>query len=488
VNAPLRRVAMAALGLFALLFLNLNYVQFVRADALRENPNNRRLIIERYGRERGQMLAVDHPIVTNVETKGQYRFQRKYVDGPLYAHVTGYYSLYFGAAGLEKSFDRQLSGDDDSLFVRRLSDLVTGREREGATLRLTLRDDLQKLAAEQLSGRNGAVVALDPKTGALLAMVSTPTFDPSAISSLSAKTAQGAYDAAIKAAGKPLLSKVTQDTYPPGSIFKVITAAAYFEQLRKTPADLVESPRTFKLPLTNVVMDNFNNSSCGGDKITVEHALEISCNTAFAKMGLEIGGEGLRATAEAFGFNDPLDGFALPSVRSEFPSGIDAPQTALSAIGQFDVRVTPLQMAMVAGAIGNRGVTMRPYVVDSVVTPDLRVVERTNPAPLRDTPAVSVQTAGYLSQMMQTVVEKGSGKRARIPGVAVAGKTGTAQNAEKKAPHAWFIGFAPANDPRIAVAVFVEGGDSGESEATGGRVAAPIAQKLMAAALAGPGR
>ncbi len=487
-NAALRRVAMAAIGLFALLFLNVNYVQFVRADSLRENPNNRRLVIERYGRERGQILAGAHPIVTNVATKGQYKFQRKYGAGPLYAHVTGYYSLYFGAAGLEKSYDQQLSGDDDSLFVRRLSDLVTGREREGATLRLTLRDDLQKLASDQLGDRRGAVVALDPKTGAVLAMVSKPTFDPAPISSLSAATAQAAWKSANAMEGKPLVAKATQDTYPPGSIFKVITAAAYFEQLRKTPADLVESPRQFTLPLTNVVMDNFNKSSCGGDKVTVEHALEISCNTAFAKMGLEVGGAGLKATAEAFGFNEPFDDLPLPTVRSAFPEGIDAPQTALSAIGQYDVRVTPLQMALVAATIGNKGVGMRPYLVDSVVTSDLRVVDRTDPAPLRDQPAVSVQTAGFLSQMMQTVVRKGSGTRAQIPGVVVAGKTGTAQNAEGKAPHAWFIGFAPANDPQIAVAVFVEGGDSGENEATGGRIAAPIAQKVMAAALAGPGR
>jgi peptidoglycan glycosyltransferase len=485
-NAPLRRVAMAALGLFALLFLNVNYVQFVHAETLRENPYNRRLVFERYGRQRGQLLAGDHPIATNVKTKGQYKYQRRYVDGPLYAHITGYYSLYFGAAGLEKSYDRQLSGDDDSLFARRISDLVTGREPEGATLRLTLRDDLQKLAAAQLGDKRGAVVAINPKTGAILAMVSTPSFDPTKISSVSAKTAQAAWKEANAADGKPLISKATQDTFPPGSIFKVITASAYFEQLHKTPADLVESPRQFKLPLTNVTLDNFNKSSCGADKITVERALEISCNTAFAKMGLEVGGDALRATAEAFGFNQPFDGLSLPSVRSRFPEGIDAPQTALSAIGQFDVRVTPLQMAMVAGAIGNKGVVMRPYVVDSVISSDLVVVDRTTPAPLRDKPAVSEQTAGYVNQMMQKVVASGSGTRARIPGVAVAGKTGTAQNAEGKAPHAWFIGFAPATDPQIAVAVFVEGGDSGQNEATGGRIAAPIAQRLMAAALGVP--
>ena len=287
--------------------------------------------------------------------------------------------------------------------------------------------------------------------------------------------------------GKPLVSKASADTFPPGSIFKVITAAAYFDKLHKTPADLVASPQRLKLPLTvKDELANFGNASCGADKITVERALEISCNTAFAGMGLEIGGEALRATAEGFGFNEPFDNLPFQTVRSRFPSGINAPQTAQSAIGQFDVRVTPLQMAVVAAAVADGGVVMRPYVVDSVVTPDLRVVDRTVPQRLRDQPAVTAQTAAYLNQMMQKVVSSGSGVRAQIPGIAVAGKTGTAQNAEGKPPHAWFIGFAPANDPKIAVAVFVEGGDGGSAEATGGRVAAPIAQALMAAALAPP--
>lgn len=483
-NAPLRKVAVAALALFGLLFLNVNYVQFVRADALRENPNNRRVVFARYGRARGQILAGDKAIVTNVKTKGQYKYQRKYAGGPLYAAITGYYSLYYGRNGIERDYDQVLSGEDDSLFVRRVSDLVTGREPEGAAVRLTIRPELQELAAKALGDRRGAVVALDPKTGAILAMVNSPSYDPEPISSVSKKTADAGYRAALTAPGKPLVSKASADTFPPGSIFKIITAAAYLEQLHKTPADLVASPKTLHLPQTvKDELTNFGNATCGADKITVERALEISCNTAFAKMGLEIGGEGLLATAEAFGFNEPFDTLPFQTVRSRFPSGINEPQTAQSAIGQFDVRATPLQMAVVAAAVANGGIVMRPYVVDSVITADLRVVDRTSPQRLREQPAVAPQTAAYLSQMMQTVVRSGSGMRAQIPGVAVAGKTGTAQNAVGKPPHAWFIGFAPANDPKIAVAVFVEGGDTGSSEATGGRVAAPIAQALMAAAL-----
>ena len=484
-NGPLRKVAVAALVLFGLLFLNVNYVQFVQADSLREDTRNRRVLFERYGRERGEILAGDKPIVTNIRSKGQYKYQRQYVDGPLYAAVTGYYSLYYGRTGIERDYDQVLSGEDDSLFASRVSDLVTGRERQGAAVRLTLRAELQEIAAKQLGGRRGGVVALDPRTGAILALVNSPSYDPESISSVSQAASKAGYQKALNEPGKPLVSKTTADTYPPGSIFKVITAAAYFEQLRKKPEDLVDSPKTLPLPeTTSDKLNNFGNESCGADRITVERALEISCNTAFANMGLEMGGEAIRTTAEGFGFNEPFEGLPFQAVRSRFPAGINRPQTAQSSIGQFDVRATPLQMAVVAATIANGGVVMRPYVVDSIVTADLRGVDPTKPARLRQQPAVSAQTAGYLNQMMQTVVRSGSGVAAQIEGVAVAGKTGTAQNVKGAAPHAWFIGFAPANDPKIAVAVFVEGGDSGSAEATGGRIAAPIARAVMAAALA----
>ena len=484
-NGPLRKVAVAALVLFGLLFLNVNYVQFVQADSLREDTRNRRVLFERYGRERGEILAGDKTIVTNIRSKGQYKYQRQYVDGPLYAAVTGYYSLYYGRTGIERDYDQVLSGEDDSLFASRVSDLVTGRERQGAAVRLTLRAELQEIAAKQLGGRRGGVVALDPRTGAILALVNSPSYDPESISSVSQAASKAGYQKALNEPGKPLVSKTTADTYPPGSIFKVITAAAYFEQLRKKPEDLVDSPKTLPLPeTTSDKLNNFGNESCGADRITVERALEISCNTAFANMGLEMGGEAIRTTAEGFGFNEPFEGLPFQAVRSRFPAGINRPQTAQSSIGQFDVRATPLQMAVVAATIANGGVVMRPYVVDSIVTADLRGVDPTKPARLRQQPAVSAQTAGYLNQMMQTVVRSGSGVAAQIEGVAVAGKTGTAQNVKGAAPHAWFIGFAPANDPKIAVAVFVEGGDSGSAEATGGRIAAPIARAVMAAALA----
>jgi len=483
VNSPVRKVAIAALALFGALFLNVNYVQFVSAEKLAENKNNRRLVLDRYGRERGAILAGNKPIATVVERSGQYRFTRRYLEGPLYAHITGYYSLHFGLSGVEDTYDGMLSGEDEALFASRISDLITGREPSGAAVRLTLNHKLQSIANQQLGDRKGAIVALDPKTGAVLAMVSKPTFDPNPISSIAIRTARAGFNEVRDAPGRPLVNRAIADTFPPGSIFKVITSAAYIEQLRKTPDDTVASPRQLKLPLSTDFLRNFGGGSCGGDKITLEHALEISCNTAFANLGLEIGAERLRETAQGFGFNEPFDGFPLPTVPSVVEAGLDKPQTALSAIGQHEVRATPMQMALVAAGIANRGEVMRPYLVAEVITKERKVVERATPRPLRDRPAVSEQTAEQVSRMMQTVVRSGSGTRAQIPGITVAGKTGTAQNAEGQPPHAWFIGFAPAEDPQIAVAIFVEGGDGGSDEATGGRLAAPMAKAVMEAAL-----
>jgi len=483
VNSPLRKVSVAALVLFAALFLNLNYVQFVSAEKLAENQHNRRLVLDRYGRERGAILAGNQPIATVVERSGQYRFTRRYAEGPLYAHITGYYSLYYGSAGIENTYDGMLSGEDEALFVSRISDLITGREPAGAAVRLTLDHRLQTIANRQLGDRKGAIVAVHPKTGAVLAMVSKPTYDPNPITSISERTAKKGFADARETPGRALVNRTIADTFPPGSIFKVITSAAYFEQLDKTPDDLVESPPQLKLPLTTRFLRNFGGGTCGSDKITVEHALEISCNTAFANMGLQIGAARLRETAQGFGFNEPFDGFPLPTVPSVVEAGLDKPQTALSAIGQHEVRVTPLQMALVAAGIANRGVVMRPYLVDEVITKDRKVVESATPSRLRPEPAVSERTAELVSRIMQSVVRSGSGTRAQIPGVPVAGKTGTAQNAPGQPPHAWFIGFAPADDPQIAIAVFVEGGDGGSAEATGGVLAAPMAKAVMEAAL-----
>lgn len=483
-NAPIRRVAVALLAMLGLLFVNTNYIQVVRAERYRDDPRNSRVLVDEYSRARGQIVAGDVAIATSVETDGRYKYRRSYPGGALYAPFTGYFSLVFGSAGVERGYDDVLSGDDSRLFVRRLSDIVTGREPEGGVVELTVNRELQRTAADALGNRRGAVIALDPKTGAVLAMVTSPSYNPNLLSAHNTAAITKSFKQLSEDPRKPLTNRATQFTYPPGSVFKVITAAAAIESGRYQPDTLIDSPREFPLPNSSSTLKNFGGSTCGANRIPLAEAFQRSCNADFGGLGVALGGDALRAQAERFGLNS-VPAFDLPVSRSRYPDEVDRAQAALTAIGQYDVRVTPLQMALVAATVANRGVPMRPHVVRRTLTSDLRELEAFTPVPLGER-AVSPETAAALATMMESVVSGpfGTGKRAAIPGVRVAGKTGTAQHAEGRPPHAWFIGFAPVEAPRIAIAVVVEdGGDLG-SEATGGRIAAPIAQAVIQALLA----
>jgi peptidoglycan glycosyltransferase len=474
-------MATAALALFGLLFLNVNYLQVVRADALRNNPRNNRLLLDEYGRPRGDIIAGDATLVESRATGDRLKFLRVYADGrpdvaKAFAPVTGYYSLVYGATGVERAYNDALSGADDRLFVRRLSDILTGQEPQGGSVRLTIDPALQLLAARQLGNRRGAVVAIEPKTGKVLAMVSSPSYDPNVLSSHKPEQIRAANERLNEDRNRPLQNRGAEEVYPPGSTFKVITAAAAIENGMR-PDTQVACSSEISLPLTrNVKLRNFSGESCPS-RVTLREALQHSYNTSFATLGMELGDK-VGDMAERFGFN-ASPGYPLRSVDSVFPQGPNAPQLAQSAIGQFDVRATPLQMALVTAAIANGGRMMRPYVVDEVLGPDLEVFDRTSPDELRR--PISGATAAALTDMMIAVVQGGTGRRAAIPGVQVAGKTGTAQNAGPA--HAWFVGFAPANDPKIAVAVLVENGGGSGDNGTGGRVAAPIARAVMEAAL-----
>jgi peptidoglycan glycosyltransferase len=310
-------------------------------------------------------------------------------------------------------------------------------------------------------------------------MVSHPQYDPNALASHNFKKANEAWEKLSSNPAKPFLNRAIDQVYPPGSTFKVLTAAAALENGIVSGAQSeVPGPAVLDLPLTDATLPTETGQPCGpGDKTTLVHALEISCNTAFGALGMELGGEKLRAQAAKFGFGDSLS-VPMRVAPSSVPAELNAPQTAQSAIGQYDVRTTPLQMAMVAAGIANGGRVMTPYLVNQVRSADLDVISPA-PTPQELSQAVSARTAQILTEMMVSVVDHGSGARAQIPGVAVAGKTGTAQHDPKKAPHAWFISFAPANDPQVAVAVIVEDGGVNHSEVGGGRVAAPIAKAVM---------
>jgi peptidoglycan glycosyltransferase len=401
-----------------------------------------------------------------------------YSDGRTYAPATGYYSVY-GATGIEKAENDLLSGSDDRLFVDRLTTLFSGQQQQGGTVVLSLNADAQRAAFDGLDGQEGAVVALDPQTGAILALASSPSFDPNELASHDPTVVSENYDKLRKDPRDPLLNRAIQQVYPPGSLFKVVVSAAALSSGEYTPDTEIPGPAVLDLPDTSATISNFDDSPCLGGSVTLTEALAISCNTAFAQVGLDLGDDALRAQAEKFGFNQRLD-IPLAVAPSIYPNGLNAPQTAQSAIGQYDVRATAMQMAMVGAGVANDGVVMKPYLVAEERAPNLSALSITKPEPMSR--AVSSEVAGELSDMMVTVVSNGTGGSAAIPGVSVGGKTGTAQDGNRP-PHVWFMAFAPAEDPQVAVAVIVENGGRLGDAATGGAVAGPIARQVMEAVL-----
>lgn len=484
-NAPIRRLATVVTVLFTALLISTTYIQFVAGAALRDRAGNQRTLLATYSRERGSILVGGAPIASSVVTRDELKYRRTYPQARLYSQVTGYYSYIYGAGGgLEGTDNALLSGSSDKLFYRRVVDLVSGNQQPGASIELTIDAKAQAAADKGLGNQRGAVVALDPRTGAVLAMVSHPQYDPSALAGHTAAPVIAAWKSLIADPERPAVNRALNgDLYPPGSTFKLVTAAAALSSGRYTPSTLIPGPGTLKLPQTSATLPNHGNHSCAttsGGRTTVEHALVVSCNTAFGYLGLKLGGAALRKQADKFGFDTDLK-LPLPVTPSVVPSGMNPPQSAQSAIGQFDVRVSPLEMAMVSAAIANHGTLMSPYLVAQARSSSLDVVDRTTPRRLSQ--AVTAAVAGDLQTMMLTVVKSGTGNHAQIPGVAVAGKTGTAEHGAGRAPHAWFTGFAPAGNPVVAVAVLVEDGGKAGQEGFGGTIAAPVAREVMKAVL-----
>lgn len=483
-NAPVRRVAIAALLLFGLLVANANYVQVFQANSLRTDPGNTRVLLDEYERQRGAIVVDGKSVAESRPTDDKLKYLRVYPGKDVYAPATGFYSLIYGATGIEQADNDLLTGSDSRLFTRRLSDLLTGRDPKGGNVVLTLNRAAQDIAYKQLNGRRGAVVALDPRTGAILALASSPSYDPTTLSSHDPKAIRAEYERLTADDSAPMLDRALNQSYPPGSTFKVVVSAAALQNGR-TPDTVVDCPHRFKLPQSSKELKNFGDETCGADQVPLIAAFTNSFNTAFAKLGVDLGAPALRRQAEAFGINDSSFSVPLRASASSIGPIADAASLAQSSIGQRDVRLTPLQGAMIAAAVANRGQLMKPHLVKELQAPDLSVLDRTEPEPLNpDQPeAIPAAVAGQLTTMMVSVVENGTGRAAKLPGVQVAGKTGTAENATGKQPHAWFIGFAPADNPTIAVAVVLENaGDSG-SEVTGGKAAAPIAAAVMKAAL-----
>lgn len=482
-NQPIRRLSTVVALLFACLFVSTTIIQFFEANAINARPDNRRTLLSSYGRERGQILLGTKPIAKSTATTDEFKWQRTYADGTLYAHVTGYYSFVYGAGGgLENAENSLLSGASDKLFYRRISDLFTGKKPTGASLELTLDPAAQQAAKRALGNQRGAVVALNPRTGAILAMYSNPSYDPNVLASHDSAKQQAAWKQLTGNKNNPMLNRALNQLYPPGSTFKIVTTAAALSSGSWTAQSELPGPAVLDLPQTKVGLPNHGKVPCSATgKISLADALRTSCNPAFGYLGMQLGASVVGAQAAKFGVGDALS-VPMRVSPSVWPAQLNEPQLAQASIGQYDVKMTPLQVAMMSAAIANNGVVMRPYLVAKAIADnELTVIEQTQPEELSQ--AVSGSVAAELTTMMESVVSNGTGTAAQISGVTVAGKTGTAEHAPGEAPHAWFTGFAPAQNPQVAVAVVVEDGGNAGSEAAGGSVAGPIAKAVMEAVL-----
>lgn len=458
------------------------WIQVVRGPEYRDDPRNARVVTARAGRERGTIITADGVVVATSEADptDPLVFRRIYPEGETYAHVAGYSAVLFGEAGLEASRSGELVSDRDSTISGVLNAMLGGDLRPRG-LRLTIDSRLQTAAYDALDGQIGAVVALDPQTGAVLAMASNPTFDPNTLLGIDAGPAGALLE---NDPAQPLLNRAAQESYNPGSSFKVVTTAAALDTGLAGPATAFADPVELELPASTATIRNFDRGPCSdGATVTLTTAFVRSCNTTFGMLGMDLGAEALVAQAESFGFNRELatDFTAAVSTIPEAETfDGDLAAVAQTAIGERDVRATPLQMAMVAAAVANDGEVLEPHVVAEVFTADATIEARVEPVVLDR--AMSPATAEALTDMMEQVVDSGTGQQAAVPGVRIAGKTGTAQ-VEGGAPHPWFIGFgavdAADDEPQIAIAVIVESGGVAGEDATGGTVAAPIAQAVL---------
>lgn len=478
-NRQIRRVAYTVLIMFGAVFINLNWIQLVNAEKFANHPSNTRLLLKEYAIERGFIESADgQPLARSQKTpEAALKFLRVYEKGPLFAHTVGHYSIRFGRGGLERSYNDELTGSGGVITMQDLGDRLLGAGEKGDILTLSIDSRVQQAAFDALQGRKGAIVALDPVSGQILAMASTPSFDPNPLSQHSSQGQEQTWKALQADASKPMLNRATASTYAPGSTFKLITAAAALESGRGV-GTAYPSVKTYRPPQTDKDIGNFGGSTCGGDMAA---ALRVSCNTYFAQLGVEVGGDKLNETARKFGFTEapPLD---IRAVASKMPSDKDLRSPAFaaqSAIGQYNVAATPLQMALVAAGIANGGKIPVPVLVKQIRDARGDVVEQTEAEIWKE--AISKETAATLRDLMVSVVESGTGRNAAIPGVRIAGKTGTAQVGRAGDDTlSWFVAFAPADAPRIAIAVVVEGAGDPRNE-TGGRLAAPMAKRVLEA-------
>ena len=472
-NRQIRAVSLLARLMFLALMVNLTGSAMFRQASLNNDPHNVRVRDAEFSQNRGNILVGSRPIATTTSSNGKFAYQRVYLSGPKYAPITGYYSYYYGRSMLEQTLNAQLTGTSDAQWLSRITGTLSGHKPEGGSITTTINAKAQDAAWNGLKGKKGAVVALDYTTGAVLAMASSPSYDPNELASHHLNDTTRAWKNLVADPSSPLSNRATREIYPPGSTFKLVTAAAALQN-GYHPNSMVDSPENWILPGTRTPLTNETN--CGGSRITLAHALDISCNTAFGKVGVSLGQDKIRDQAERFGFGKVVNS-DVSSVASRFPQNLTDAQLAQSSIGQFDVAASPLQMAMVTAGIANDGKLMTPYLTAQVRASNLQVVSEHHPKQMSQ--PMTKESAEQLKAMMVSVVNNGTGKRARINGTTVGGKTGTAQTVQGKAPYAWFVGWS--DNPHVAVAVFIQSLDTAINEISGGRLAAPIARDVIEA-------
>lgn len=480
-NKSLHQLFIAVLTLFAVLAASTTYIMTFRANALNEDTRNTRALYHEYSVPRGAILAADGTVLAqSTKTNDAFEYQRQYSDGATYSPVTGYFSIVNRAdRGIESSENSLLNGENDSLWLEKIKSVFKGEDNKGATIETSIDAKLQKLAYQLLGSNTGAVVAMEPSTGRILAMASTPSYDPNSLATHDTTAAANNYNDLAKQSPSPLINNTISQLYPPGSTFKIAVAAAALESGDYTTDTQVSSPNTYTLPGTATQLTNASNHGWNADtKIPLNDAFAYSSNTAFAQLGVAVGAEKINEITTKLGFGTSItvdgstsSGTPMKAAASKFPTGQSDDKLALASIGQGDTVETPLQNAMIASAVANKGTLMRPTLVDRVRSSDLSVISQTSPSEYSQ--PFSETTAAGLTTMMESVISK-TYPNLQLSNAQVAAKTGTAQTGDNSTQDGWITGFAPADNPKIAISVVIHNATS-----YGGDTAGPIMKQLM---------
>ena len=480
-NRELKRVSIVVMLMFVALLASTTIIQVFQADSLTADARNTRTLYDSYSVERGAILVAGNPIAQSMPVGDDYKFLRTYSNGPLYAPITGFIPLNGSPTGLEYALNGELSGTSDSQFFDKMNALITGQNPKGASVEVTIDPVAQQAAWDALGDLTGSVVVTEPATGRILAMVSKPSYDPNLLAVHDNQQLTDSYQSLVNDDSNPLIDRAINALNPPGSVFKLVVVTAALESGKFTPESTFPNLPAFQLPGSSSIVINSGGGTCGsGSTVTIATALRLSCNIPMAELGLQLGGKAIRETAEKFGFNTDYS-IPMSVAQSNYPVEMDDAQLALSSFGQTNVRATPLQMAMVSGTIANGGVEMAPNLVDQILAPNLSPLQTFEPRTLKR--VMSAKTAATITQMMVNGVQDGAASNARIDGVNVAGKTGTAENAADDPYTLWFTGFAPAEDPKYAISVLVEDGGGLGQTGYGNLLAAPIAKQVLEAVL-----